>query len=145
MDAQDCKTSLLLVEDEVDTAVLMRYVLETKGFAVHRVGTGEAAIGYLQNGGNADVVLLDLALPDMNGMDVLRVIRNAPQLTQLPVVMLTANHESASMIRASMLGISAYFTKPLSPTGLPDRLRRVLNAQTALPAAVAKADGPHNN
>lgn len=139
-ETQASPTTLLMVEDEADTAVLMRYVLEEKGFRVWPASTGQAAMGMLDGDGKPDLVLLDITLPDMSGLEFLRMIRSSPRWDQVPVVVLTASHEAGHKMRATTLGITAYLTKPLSPTGLPGKLRRVLADEQQKRAATERAN-----
>lgn len=141
-EAQEAATTLLMVEDEADTAVLMRYVLEAKGFHVWPVTTGQAAKGVLDGGGPPDLVLLDITLPDMSGLEFLRMIRQTPRWDHVPVVVVTASHEAGHKMRATTLGITAYLTKPLSPTGLPGRLRRLLADEQQKRTETSRAIGP---
>lgn len=143
-EAQEAATTLLMVEDEADTAVLMRYVLEAKGFHVWPATSGQAAKGVLDRGGPPDLVLLDITLPDMSGLEFLRMIRQTPRWDHVPVVVVTASHEAGHKMRATTLGITAYLTKPLSPIGLPGRLRRLLADEQQKRTATDCASGaPH--
>jgi CheY-like chemotaxis protein len=123
---------ILLLEDERATAALIAQLLAaeriTNPLAV--VGTGAEAVAYLNrvNGGEAAMpvlCVLDLSLPDMSGIEVLRHIRSTPRLSRLTVIMLTGSGNDADIDAAYDLGIDAYLIKPAGVHGLPDVVREL--------------------
>ena len=105
---------VLLVEDEARIATFLRRGLDAAGFAVDWVSTGAEALDRAQteDASRPDVVLLDLGLPDVDGLDVLATLRARGCHT--PVVIVTARCGSADRARAAALGVDDYLTKPFS-------------------------------
>jgi CheY-like chemotaxis protein len=114
---------ILLVEDDPRDLELTLLALERSQLAneVIVVRDGEAALEYLQRDGafarrsegNPAVVLLDLKLPKVNGLEVLQTVRGTEQLRSIPVVMLTSSHEESDVLRSYELGVNAYVVKPV--------------------------------
>lgn len=119
-----------MVEGQDAIAFLLQYVLEQDGFRVVHKGSGQEAATFMGTHHPPDIVLLDLALPDTTGLEVLRQIRASEPGKRMPVILLTTSQESLHTIRASAVGATACLRAPLSPIGLSTRLRRFLNAAT---------------
>jgi two-component system phosphate regulon response regulator PhoB len=131
---------VLVVEDERDIQELVRYNLSKDGYAVQCVGTGEEALRAVQSA-PPDLVLLDLMLPGLDGLEVCRRLKGEASTGQLPVIMLTAKGEEADIVTGLELGADDYITKPFSPRVLLARLRAVLRrnaGQAAEPEATVK-------
>jgi two-component system, OmpR family, alkaline phosphatase synthesis response regulator PhoP len=116
---------ILIVEDEADILELIRYMLEKEGFAVRGVQDGEAALREIRQR-KPDLVLLDLMLPGMDGLEICRRLRDGSETEDLPVVMLTARGEESDVVAGLNLGADDYITKPFSPKVLVARVRTVL-------------------
>jgi len=123
---------ILLLEDERATAALISQLLTAERITnpIETVETGRAALDYLHrvvNGAAGCPVLcvLDLSLPDMSGLDVLRHIRSTPRLARLTVIMLTGSGDDTDIDTAYDLGIDAYLIKPAGIHGLPDVVREL--------------------
>jgi two-component system, OmpR family, alkaline phosphatase synthesis response regulator PhoP len=114
--------SILVVEDEPGIAKLTRDYLEHAGFAVRIAETGEAAIQAVHHD-RPDLVVLDLGLPGIDGLDVTRAIRRD---SALPVIMVTARADELDKLLGLELGADDYMTKPFSPRELVARVRAVL-------------------
>lgn len=114
---------ILLVEDDPRDLELTLVALERSQLAneVIIVRDGEAALEYLtrsgdyagRSEGNPAVILLDLKLPKVNGLEVLQTVRNTEPLRSVPVVMLTSSHEESDVLRSYQLGVNAYVVKPV--------------------------------
>lgn len=113
---------ILVVEDEMQIARTLRDYLEVAGFAVTAVGDGEAAVASAR-GVRPDLVVLDLGLPGMDGLDVARELRRTGST---PIVMLTARGDESDRIVGLELGADDYLVKPFSPKELVARVRAVL-------------------
>lgn len=100
---------LLIVEDDPLITVFMTKALQTKGYDVASVGTGAAAVEAVQRGG-LDLVMLDLGLPDTDGLDVLRTVRTTQP--DLPVLVVTSRSDPGDRAVALSLGVSGYVVKP---------------------------------
>ncbi|RDI34309.1 DNA-binding response OmpR family regulator [Lentzea flaviverrucosa] len=130
---------MLVVEDEKEIRELLRRYLERAGFTVVTTGSGAQALTMVA-GGVAALVVLDLGLPDVDGVEVLRAAR---QSGQTPVVVLTARGSVEERIRGLELGADDYVTKPFSPTELVLRVQAVLHRVNfaAEPAATSFGEG----
>ena len=117
--------TILVVEDEADIRELVRFHLAKEGFEVAEAGDGEAALKWLQKH-TPVLVVLDLMLPVLSGLEVCRRIKNEPRTDDIPVVMLTAKGEEADIVVGLELGADDYITKPFSPRVLIARIRAVL-------------------
>jgi len=117
--------NLLLVEDEPRVASFMTKGLRAQGHVVHWCDAGHPALEALGDGRHWDLVLLDLGLPDIDGLDVLQRIRDSHNA--VPVVVVTARHDDAHCNRASELGVHRYLTKPFTFTDLIDTLQPLLS------------------
>ena len=115
-------TTVLVVEDEMDIARLVRDYLQHAGFDVIVVGDGGSALASAR-AARPDLMVLDLGLPDGDGLDVAREIR---RWSSLPIVMLTARSEESDRIVGLELGADDYLVKPFSPKELVARVRAVL-------------------
>lgn len=117
--------TILIVEDEEDIRELVRFHLAKEGFEVVEARDGEEALKWLQK--NTPVlVVLDLMLPVLSGLEVCKRIKSEPHTDDVPVVMLTAKGEEADIVIGLELGADDYITKPFSPRVLVARIRAVL-------------------
>jgi two-component system phosphate regulon response regulator PhoB len=116
---------ILVVEDEEDILELVEYNLGKNGFAVVSVTSGEEGLVKVRDR-PPDLVLLDLMLPGIDGLEVCRILKQDMRTKQIPVVMLTARGEESDIITGLELGADDYITKPFSPKVLIARVRTVL-------------------
>ena len=131
------KETILVVEDEEDIRELLKYNLEKEGYQVFGAGTGEEGLRAVRDR-RPDLILLDLMLPGLDGLEVCRRIRREPQTQHLPIIMLTAKGEEADIVTGLELGADDYITKPFSPRVLLARLRAALRRRSQpLPAQTA--------
>lgn len=126
---------LLVVEDEPRVAAFLVKGLRAQGYAVEAVGTGREALERAADG--FDLVILDLALPDIDGTEVLRRLRT--EGIQVPVVVLTARADVHDRIHGLDLGADDYITKPFAFGELLARIRARLRTQTRTPRTVLEA------
>ena len=124
--------SILVVEDEVDILGLLTYNLEKNGYKVTGVGSGEDALDEIKRS-LPDLVLLDLMLPGIDGLDICKVLKSNEQTAEIPVVMLTAKGEESDIVAGLELGADDYITKPFSISVLIARLRAVLRRDKRRP------------
>ena len=124
--------TILVVDDEPKIASLARDYLEHAGFAVLTAGEGHGALA-LARSRRPDLVILDLGLPGMDGLDVARQLRREGDV---PIIMLTARTDEADRIAGLELGADDYVTKPFSPRELVARVRAVLR-RTDVAASLA--------
>ncbi len=117
--------TILVVDDEQDILELLRYNLEREGYRVITVETGEAAVEKSLSG-EPDLIVLDLMLPGIDGVEVCRRLRAKEELSDVPVIMLTAKSEDSDVISGLEVGADDYVTKPFSPKVLIARIRALL-------------------
>jgi CheY-like chemotaxis protein len=120
------ETTVLIVEDDPDQLALARLRVGMAGFAARTAAGAGALHEELGRHGTPDLLLLDIALPDGDGFDILAGLRNHPAHALLPVVMLTVKDDPADIERGLALGADGYVTKPYSKKLLEDVLSRVL-------------------
>jgi two-component system, OmpR family, alkaline phosphatase synthesis response regulator PhoP len=113
---------ILVVEDEETIQELISYHLKKEGFRVTCVASGEEALRKLQTE-EYGLVLLDLMLPDIDGLEVCRSIRKHPSTAHLPVMMVTAKGEESDIVAGLELGADDYLVKPFSPRVLVARVK----------------------
>jgi two-component system alkaline phosphatase synthesis response regulator PhoP len=113
---------ILIVEDEPDIAQLVKLYLEKDGFRASIAKSGVEALLLIKSG-NPDLLVLDLMLPEIDGIEVCKRLRNAPDTALLPIIMLTAKSEESDTIIGLELGADDYVTKPFSPKALVARVK----------------------
>ncbi len=116
---------ILLVEDDKNISKLVKYNLEKADLECALAFSGEEALSLLEKT-PADLVILDIMLPQIDGLEVCRLLRQDPRLKHLPVVMLTAKGEEVDRIVGLELGADDYITKPFSPRELVLRIKAIL-------------------
>ncbi len=130
--------SILVVEDEDDIRELLRYNLFREGYQVTTAASGEEALQEARDS-LPDLVLLDLMLPGLDGLEVCRALKEEPLTRKLPIVMLTAKGEEADIVTGLELGADDYITKPFSLRVLLARVRAVVRRSRAALPAVTEA------
>jgi len=119
------RESVLVVDDERDILELVKYNLDKEGYQVTVVTTGEDALAAARTK-LPDIVILDLMLPGVDGLEVCRRLKADPKTRTIPIVMLTAKGDEADVVTGLELGASDYVTKPFSPRVLTARIKAVL-------------------
>jgi two-component system alkaline phosphatase synthesis response regulator PhoP len=119
------KEKILAVDDEEDILELLRFNLSREGCQVSCASSGEEALRLVQSE-IPDLIVLDLMLPGIDGLEVTRGLKNDPNTKNIPIVMLTAKGEEADIVAGLELGADDYVTKPFSPRILAARVRAVL-------------------
>lgn len=117
--------NILVVDDEPDLADLVSYNLKKEGFEVSSASDGEEALKKIRKG-NFNLIILDLMLPGIQGMELCRIFRNDPKTKHLPIIMLTAKGEDVDKILGLEMGADDYIAKPFSPRELVARVKAVL-------------------
>ena len=123
--------TVLIVEDEQAIADSIAYALRTDGFTPRHVTLGEQALAVLRSEAAPQLVVLDIGLPDMSGLEVCRRLR---QFSEVPVIFLTARSDEIDRIVGLEIGADDYVTKPFSPRELVARIRVILRRAGAAPA-----------
>jgi len=117
--------TILLVEDNDDTRYFMHLELENCGYRVIEAGDGELAVELAQQE-NPDIILMDLSLPGVDGMQATREIRKEEASRKVPIIAITAHHESTFRQDAAASGFDAYVTKPVDMTFLSELISGLL-------------------
>lgn len=120
-------TTILVVEDEIHIQRLIKLILEKSGHQVELCGTGEEALERLKKPPTPQLILLDILMPGIDGLTVLKTIRAQLPLRDVPVVMLTALAQENVVLQGIKLGASDYIRKPFHPTELVQRLSKHLH------------------
>jgi len=118
---------ILIVDDEPEIGRILAVILRGAGFEVAAVDGGRAALEHLAASAT-DLVLLDVTMPELDGFETLRRIREAPATARLPVLMLTANAGAADRARAESLGADDFIAKPFDPAEVVERIHARLRA-----------------
>ncbi|MCP4539118.1 MAG: response regulator transcription factor [Chloroflexi bacterium] len=118
---------ILVVDDEPAIVTVVRERLEREGFGVQAVASGEEALAHLETDA-ADLVVLDVMLPGIDGFEVIRRLRSAGD--RVPVILLTARDDDVDKIVGLELGADDYLVKPFNPRELSARVRAVLRRQS---------------
>jgi two-component system alkaline phosphatase synthesis response regulator PhoP len=123
---------ILVVDDEEDLLELVNYNLSKEGFRVRPVTSGEEALAEARET-LPDLIVLDLLLPAVDGLEVCRRLKSDPRTRHIPIIMLTAKSEESDMVAGLELGADDYVTKPFSPRVLLARVKAILRrkAKTA--------------
>lgn len=118
-------SKILVVEDDPDIAELIRHYLQKNGHIIHVSATGGGVVSRLR-ADPADLVILDLMLPEVDGLAICQAIRSDPKLSATPVIVLTARGDEADRVAGLELGADDYVTKPFSPKELSARVTALL-------------------
>jgi len=119
------KERILVVDDEEDILELVRFNLAREGYSVICTTSGEETLRIARKE-HPDLIVLDLMLPGIDGLEVAKVLKSDPKTKDIPIVMLTAKGEEPDIVTGLELGADDYVTKPFSPRILVARVRAVL-------------------
>ena len=132
--AHESRRRIVVIEDDRDIADAMSYALDRAGFTVRIARTGEEGLDAVRRG--ADLVLLDLNLPGMDGLEVCRLLRRQPGSTHTPIVIVSARGEEVDRVLGLEMGADDYLVKPFSMKEL------VARCKVGLRRLEARMDGP---
>jgi two-component system alkaline phosphatase synthesis response regulator PhoP len=124
------QAAILIIEDEEDIRELMAYNLAREGYRTTAAGTGEDGLRAAR-AQKPDLVILDLMLPGMDGLEVARLLKGGKETGSIPVMMVTARGEEADIVAGLELGADDYVVKPFSPRVLLARVRALLRRRSA--------------
>lgn len=116
--------SILVIDDDSMNLKMAEFILKQKKYRVLLANSGAEGLIMLRRG-NIDLVLLDIEMPDMNGIETLENIRKESRFAELPVMFLTASGEPKDVLDAVMLGALDYIKKPFLPQDLLERVGKV--------------------
>ncbi|MDD5138591.1 MAG: response regulator transcription factor [Candidatus Omnitrophica bacterium] len=123
------KKTILIVEDEKDIVKMLEYNLQKEGFKTLSARDGEDALD-AANRDHPDLVILDLMLPGMDGLEVCKALKQGAKTAMIPIIMLTAKVQESDKVVGLELGADDYMTKPFSPRELVARIKAVLRRMT---------------
>ena len=135
------KKTILIVEDDQDIQQLVGYNLIKSGFQVEYADSGEDALKVIKSQ-YPDLILLDIMLPEMDGIEVCKVLRSDNKTAEIPIIMLTAKGEESDVVGGLDIGADDYITKPFSPKILLSRIKAVLRRKVkdAVPATPERGE-----
>ena len=120
-------SEVLVVEDEEHIQRLVKIVLEKNGHNVSTADTGEEALEKLEGGLKLQLILLDIMMPGIDGLQVLRIVKSNQLTKDIPVVMLTALAQESVVLQGIKLGAKGYIRKPFHPKDLVERVTSFLS------------------
>ena len=124
-------TRILIIEDDKDIVELVRYNLDKEGYQTSSSGDGATGLSQLKKS-PPDLLILDLMLPKLSGLEICKDIRRQEKLNRLPILMLTARGEEADRVVGLELGADDYVTKPFSPRELVLRVQAILRRNASV-------------
>ena len=133
------KRKILVIEDDENIQELVKYNLEKDGFAVLTSLVGEEGLD-IASKEQPDLILLDLMLPGIDGLDVCRILKSDSRTEQIAIVMMTAKGEESDIVVGLELGADDYVTKPFSPKVLLARIKAVLRRKSGKPSSRFQMD-----
>jgi len=131
--------TVALIEDDADLFALLKYNLEKEGFRFAGLPTGKGAVEFCRRE-RPDLVILDIMLPDTDGIDICRGLRSSMDMANVPVIFLTARASESDRILGLELGANDYVVKPFSVRELIARVRSQLRPAAA-PARLLRSEG----
>ncbi|HZS47744.1 MAG TPA: response regulator [Blastocatellia bacterium] len=126
--------SILIVEDTADLLEAMKLVLRAAGFAVITAETGKSALQLLTNVRSGliapDVIVTDIRMPEMNGLELIRAIRAIPEFVKTPIIAMTGEDKIA-LVHAEEFGANVTLQKPLDPNVLIENINKLIKSKQA--------------
>jgi len=122
------KGRILIIDDDPHALEILTRMLEREGYECRSALRGAVALDILR-GDPADVILLDVMMPEMDGLQVCEQLRADPSLNQIPVMLLTARDDMETRARGMVLGVSEFLTKPINKRELFTRIASQIHAQ----------------
>ena len=122
--------TVLIIEDEADAAELFAEMMRVSGFRVLKTSSSTPALSLIANE-KPDLIILDIMMPDVSGLDILRHMRRDPELATIPVVVVSAKSMPADIKIGMKAGASTYLTKPVGFLELKEAVERALGSRTA--------------
>ena len=120
------KSTILIVDDEINILVPLKFLLEKNNFNVALAQSGKDAFDVIAQK-KPDLILLDIMLPDLDGYEIFQIIRQNPLWDDIKVICLTAKNRDVDIAKGLNLGVDAYITKPFSNAELLAEIRRLLD------------------
>ena len=118
-------TKILIVEDEYPIQELLKFNLERNNYLTSTIDSGNKVIE-IDEKGNLDLILLDIMIPDINGLELCRLLKNNDATKHIPIILLTALSDEQTIVDGLEVGADDYITKPFSPNVLLARIKNCL-------------------
>jgi DNA-binding response OmpR family regulator len=131
------KTNILILEDHDSVRLLLGTTFRGENYQVTTKKDGIEGMAWLAAGNLPNMIILDINMPRLNGLDFMRQINRSGLYKDIPVIMLTANDDEDDIIEAFALGIQNYIQKPFNPVALKDRVRKILKQVSVGAVAMA--------
>jgi len=120
------RENILVIDDEKDIVRIIQYHLKQEGFRVIKAHSGGAALDIIGSTDGIDLIVLDLMLPGIDGLEICKKLKSTEKTKSIPVVMLTVKSEETDIIKGLKMGADDYITKPFSPKVLVERIKTIL-------------------
>src|ERR1700733_3900267 len=133
------KKKILVIEDDRDISELISYNLEREGYEIACLYDGSQAIDFVHKR-KPELIILDLMLPEVDGIEICRTLKSDPNTKHIPIVMLTAKSEEADMVVGLQMGADDYIPKPFSPKVLVARIKAIVRRMADLQVVPGSAD-----
>ena len=137
------KKKILVVEDDRDISELITYNLEREGYEIACLYDGGQAVDFV-NKRKPELIILDLMLPEVDGIEICRTLKSDATTKHIPIVMLTAKGEEADVVVGLQMGADDYIPKPFSPKVLVARIKAIIRRMADLALSSASADNVRN-
>ncbi len=142
-DSTNRSVQIMIVDDDPDTVSILARHLEREGFVAIEAGSGAQCLKLIAEN-DVDVILLDLMMPEMDGFEVTRLLKNDPGTAEIPIIMITARDDIEARAEGMRLGVSDFLSKPVFRRQLANRIRAQLEAAESARAAdetIRRLDG----
>jgi two-component system phosphate regulon response regulator PhoB len=127
------KKHILIVEDEPDIIEILKFNLTREGFSVSAVENGEDALKFIKHNKVPDLIVLDLMLPGIDGLEICRSLKSSAATATIPIIMVTAKDDESDIVAGIELGAEDYVTKPFSIKVLLARIKNILRRKNKTP------------
>jgi CheY-like chemotaxis protein len=134
------RARIMVVDDDRDTLTILARYLQREGFVTVEVPSGAECLKLMATGEQIDVILLDLMMPDMDGFEVVRALKNSPATVEIPVIMITARDDIDARAEGMRLGVSDFLAKPVFRKQLASRINAQLETVATARAIDAALD-----
>src|SRR5476649_1984964 len=133
------KKKILVVEDDPDISELITYNLERQGYEIACLYDGSHAVDFVHKR-KPDLIILDLMLPEVDGIEICRTLKSDSTTKSIPIVMLTAKSEEADVVVGLQMGADDYIPKPFSPKVLVARIKAITRRMADLQSSSGTAE-----
>jgi CheY-like chemotaxis protein len=130
----DAQKTVLIIEDEEDAAELFAEMMRVSGFHVLKTSSSAPAIA-MMTANKPDVIILDIMMPEVSGLDILRQMRTNPELSRIPVVVVSAKSMPTDIKNGMEAGASTYISKPVGFLELKEAVERAVSTPTRPPSS----------